>query len=235
MDLGFLHPVDRLSAPALIVRSVIVFFALVALFRLMGKQEVGRLAPFAFAVAITIGTVAAEPLTGGQVPVAVALASMATMTAVWVLFAELAIRSNYLKDLLGAEPVILVAGGRVIRENLRRAHLSLDNLLSDLRIKGISDMNDVEFAIMEPPGRLSVIKKSQARPATPQDLGLATPYRGLPAVLVHDGVVLSRNLKALGLSERWLQDQLAAQGAANPEQVFLALLDTTGALYVQKR
>lgn len=233
--LGLLQPLERVGPIALIVRSTLIFFVLVFLTRVMGKQQVGRLAPIAFASAISIGTIAAEPLTGGETPVAAAVVSMATMTAAWVGLAWLAMRSNWMKDIVGDRPVLLVSAGKVLRENLVRARMTLDDLLSQLRLAGAPGVDDVECAVLEPTGQLSVIKRAQAQPVTPADLGVATPYRGLPAVMIYDGRVQRANLRRAGLSEAWLADELARQAVYDPTSVFLAVLDGEGRLSVGRR
>jgi len=233
--LGLLRPMREISPFALLVRSALIFFTLVLLTRAMGKQQVGRLAPFAFAVAISIGTVAAEPLTGGQVSVAEAVVSMTTMAGAWIVFAWLAMRSNWLKDVLGAEPIVLVQAGRALRENLRRARMNLDDLQSQLRLKGAPNIDDVEFAIIEPPGQLSIIRRAQAEPLQARDLGLKTPYSGLPTVLIHDGRVLKKGLRRAGLSEAWLRAELERRGVYDPTSVLLAVLDTQGRLSLSPR
>ena len=117
---------------------------------------------------------------------------------------------------------------------MRKARYNLDELLAQLREKGIVDPADVEFAVLETSGKLSVIEKSQHRPVTPADLGIPTPYEGLPTVLVMDGTTMIKNLNDIDLDENWLRQVLQEQGLT-PRKVLLATLGTDGRLFVSKK
>lgn len=136
---------------------------------------------------------------------------------------------------LVGKPEVLVENGQILQANLIKFQISTDELLTGLREKGFHNLADVEFAMLEPNGKLSVAPKSQARPVTPKDLHLATNYEGMTAALVVDGMVDEVNLKKVNLDRLWLLNALLRKGAPGPEAVLYAGLDTQGNLLVVRR
>ena len=225
---------ENLPLWAFAVRTVIMFVFLVAAVRVMGLREVAQLSPFDFAVAVTIGSIAATPLGRSNSSLVDALISVAAFAGLEVLLALIGLRSRPLANLLTGTPTILIADSRIIERNMRRTRVNNEELLSLLRIQNVPDPADVEFAVLEPNGRLSVVKRSQVEPATPRDLGLPTPYRGLPTVLVDDGEVKDDALAGTGLTRAWLLAELKKRGLL-PQGVLLAVLNSEGFLYVQEK
>lgn len=109
-----------------------------------------------------------------------------------------------------------------------------DDLLEQLRDKDVFDLTQVQFAVLEPDGQLSVLKKAQYQPITPQDLNISPSFTGLSTELIYDGIVIEQNLKQLGRSRRWLMAQLKAHNIDHPSQVFLATINVQGGLYLDK-
>ena len=101
-------------------------------------------------------------------------------------------------------------------------------------LKGVFDLTQVEFAVYEKNGSLSVLKKSEYQPVTPKDMQLPTKYQGIGTEVIYDGIVIEQNLKDLHLDRQWLDGELQKQGLKSPSEVFLANLDTQGQLYIDK-
>ena len=131
-----------------------------------------------------------------------------------------------------AKPSILIANGKVLQDELGKNRMNLPFLLSLLRLEGYANVSDVEFAILEPNGNLSVLPKSQNRPIQPKDLQINTDYEGLALPLVIDGEIQYNNLKYANLKVDWLYQEIGKAGAQKPEEIFLAELKSTGELYV---
>jgi uncharacterized membrane protein YcaP (DUF421 family) len=130
------------------------------------------------------------------------------------------------------KPEIIIVNGKIDRQAMRRNRMNLPFLLSLLRLQGYAKVSDVEFAIIEPDGNLSVIPTSQNRPVTPSDLNIDTQYEGLTLPLIIDGEIQYNNLKFAKLDTKWLQQEIVKQGAQKAEDIFLAELDSTGNLNV---
>ncbi|MGE5527989.1 MAG: DUF421 domain-containing protein [Patescibacteria group bacterium] len=218
-----------------LIRSVVSFFVLLVLVRVMGKQQMSELTFFDYVVGITIGSIAAVVSVEVNQNTYATLTGMATWAVLAIALALLSLHSVWIRKVVEGEATMVIKNGKILERNLTRIHLSIDDLLAQLRTKDVFNLDDVEFALFETCGKLSVQKKSQQRNLTPRDLGLPTQYEGLPTNLIDDGIVLADALRSLGLSRAWLQHQLAKENITDPGQVALAQLDTGGNLHVDLR
>jgi len=215
-----------------IIRSIISFFALLLFVRLMGKQQVAQLTFFDYVVGITIGSIASSLSVQVNENTFATLAGMGTWTTLAILLAYLGIHNVSVRKVIDGEATVVVENGKILDKNLKRIRIPTDELISELRTQGVFSMADVEFAMFEPGGKISVQKKSQKQPLTPSDVNLPTQYDGLPTNLIMDGTVLDSALQSLNLSKAWLHHQLGKQNIQNVNEVALAQLDTKGNLYV---
>lgn len=216
----------------IILRSVAAFFALLVLVRLMGKQQVAEMTFFDYVVGITIGSIAATMSVAFNENTLATFFGMIVWTVLPILIAYLSVHHVWIRKIVEGEATIVVQNGRILEKNLQKLRLSIDDLIAQLRIQGVFNLADVEVALLEPNGRLSVQKCSQKLPLTPSDMGISTAYEGLPTNLIEDGQVLDDALRSLKLSKAWLQYQLAQRDVVDFGQVSLAQLDTKGNLYV---
>ncbi len=216
------------------IRGTLAFFSLLVLTRLMGKQQVQQLNFFEYVTGITIGSIAASLTTDLHVNAAVHWVGLITWTLWTLVLGVITVHSRPMSKLIHGEPTVVIHNGKILERNLERMNYTLDDLRMQLRQKNAFNIADVEFALLEPDGGLSVLLKSQLQPVTPADLGIATPYKGLPVELVVDGRPVDANLRQLNLSRQWLIDEIGRRGH-RLEQVFYAELDTAGNLYVDLR
>lgn len=215
-----------------LIRSVIAFITLFILTRSLGKQQISQLTFFEYATGITIGSIAAELSVNLAAKGLVAWVGLVTWTGLTFVVQWLAISNRGLAKALEGDPVVLIQNGKIFHKNLRLLRHRLDDLLLQLRQKNVFDISEVEFAVMEPNGQLSVLKKSQHQPVTPQDLGISTEYEGLPTELIVDGELIRENLRQVNLDDAWLREELRRRGIGSPREVLLAVLNTKGELYV---
>ena len=215
-----------------IIRSVLSFFALIFFIRLIGKQQVAQLTFFDYVVGITIGSIAATLSVQVNENTLATLAGMITWTVLAILLAVLSMHNVWIRKVVSGEATVVIENGKILEKNLKRIRIPIDELISELRTQGVFSIADVEFAMFEPGGKISIQKKSQKQPLTPSDLHVPTQYDGLPTNLVMDGVLLTDALRSLKLTKAWLQHQLKKQNVQNIEEVSLAQLDTKGNLYV---
>ena len=212
-------------------RTLILYGLVVLVMRLMGKRQIGQLQPFEFVVAIMIADLASVPMQNRDLPLSTGIIPILTLLVVQVSLAFLILRSPKMRRVICGSPSILIENGHLRRQELTRLRINTDDLLEQLRAKNYANLEDVEYAILETNGQLSVIPKSQRRPVNPADLQLPTQYEGLPLNLIVDGRIVRESLTVAGLDENWLHVQLSRHGLAGPEDVFLASLDTEGHLY----
>ncbi len=217
-----------------VYRTTFVYFLVLLVIRMMGKREIGQLSPFDFVVAIIIAELAVMPMEATDMPLWQSILPLCILGALEIIVSYATLFSRKLRGIVCGHPQVIIKNGVILKEEMRKARYNLDDLISQMRDKGIVDPEDVEFAVLETSGKLSVILKSQHRPVTPADLGIPTPYEGLPTVLVMDGDILKENLKLIDLDETWLQKVLSERGLA-PQKVLLATLGTDGRLFVNRK
>lgn len=222
------------SYAGITVRTTAVYLFLLVMVRIMGKREIGQLSPFDLVVAITIGELAAVALEL-ESDLVKALVPIALIALLELLLSYASLKSHVLRRLITGSPTVVIENGRIHYENLKRNRYNTSDLLSQLREKDVFSPGEVEYAILEPSGRLSVLKRSQHRAVTPADLHLGTGYEGLSFPLVCDGVVQNRNMEQLSLSMDWLNDQLRLRNIGGVHDVALALIDAGGELYVSTK
>lgn len=215
-----------------IIRSVISFFALLVLIRLIGKQQISQLNFFDYVLGITIGSIASTLSVQVNENMTATLAGMGVWTALAILFAYLGMHNVWIRKVVEGEATVVIENGKILEEHLRKIRIPIDELISELRAQGVFNISDVEFALFEPGGKLSIQKKSLKQPLTPEDMKLTTQYTGLATNLIIDGILLTDALNSLKLSKAWLQHQLNKQKIKDISEISLAQLDTSGNLFV---
>lgn len=217
------------------IRTLILYSLVIITMRIMGKRQIGQLQPFELAVAIMISELAAVPMQNTGIPLLAGIIPILTLLIAQILLSFVSLKSTKARGIICGKPSIMIENGKIIEANLRREMYTLNDLLEQLRIKNTPNVADVEFAILETNGQLSIIPKSQKRPLSPEDLQLPTNYEGLPLDIIIDGDIIFKNLKKANLDENWLSEELAKNGINNSKDVLFASLDTNGSLFCQKK
>ncbi|MFC4078185.1 DUF421 domain-containing protein [Salinithrix halophila] len=203
----------------LALKILILFPVTVAVLRLLGKSAIIQLTPYDLVAIIIVGTVAAEPLISKEVvPTIISLALLALL---YLTFAKLTLHHVGVRFFLG-RPTILIKHGQVVEDHLEKSHVSLAQLLATLRASGHPDLSNIDYAILEPTGYVSIIPKPEIAPLSAKDLGLNLPYEGLPLSVVVDGRIQKDNLRLIERDERWLRQKLAEQGITRLQDVIYA-------------
>ena len=214
-----------------LLKAAVLFLYLLLFTKLMGQREIGRLTLIDFIVAVTIGSVVGGTLSSSTAGLKGPMIAVATLAGLEIFISVLGLKSPKLRRVFEEEPIVLVQNGVLLENTLKKTRINLDDLLSQLRQKGYFYLNQVEFAVLEPNGKISVLPKSQNRPVTPNDLKIETNYEGYPSVVIEDGDVRSENLSRMSLSLKWLQEELEKNNVSSPKDVLIAILDTQGRLY----
>lgn len=215
-----------------VIRSFFAFFILLVLIRLIGKQQISQLTFFDYILGITIGSMASTLSVQVNENSLATISGMTVWSILSILLAITSLKSKWLQKLVEGKATVVVQSGHILDKNLRKIRVSFEAMLSELRNQGVFNIEDVEYAVFEPNGKLSVQKKSQKQPVTPSDLSIGTQYDGMPSNLIIDGSLQEDTLKKMKLSRAWLQFQLRKQNIAEIERVTLAQLDTKGNLFV---
>jgi uncharacterized membrane protein YcaP (DUF421 family) len=199
---------------------------------IMGKRQVGELPVFDFIIAVTIGSVVGADIADPEVRHAPTAFAVVVLAAFQVAVSVGIIKNRIFGHLLSLEPTIVIQNGQLLKSHLKRIRYPIDTVLELLREKGVFNLNEVEFAIIEPDGKLSVLKKSQHLPVTAKDISLQTAYKGIPIPLIVEGKVYHKGLNNAGLKEEWLINKLLEQNITSSKEVFFASLNSDGSLHI---
>ncbi|MTI83056.1 MAG: DUF421 domain-containing protein [Firmicutes bacterium] len=215
------------------MRALGSFIFLFVLTRLMGKEQIAQLTFFDYIVGITIGSIAATLTTTPQDPFLPGLLGLVIWGLLPILIGLITLKWVPIRKIMEGEPVVIIQNGKIDEEVMTKQRLNYDDLLMLLREQKVFNIHDVENALYERDGQLSIQLKSQQQPATPKDLNLSTQYKGLPTTIIEDGIILTNRLKEVSLSKDWLLKKLQREhGIKNANEVSIAQLDTGGNLYV---
>jgi uncharacterized membrane protein YcaP (DUF421 family) len=209
-------------------RTVVGFVLALTVTRLLNKQFVAQLTYFDFTLGVVIGALVGHIPNDYRDPFWPVAIPLVVVTLLGLGIGWVAMRYEKVRHLLQGEPTVLIQNGKLMEQNMRRLRYNIDQLNSQLRSNSVWEIEQVEFAVLEPGGRLSVLPKSQYRPVMPSDLKLPTQYEGMPIELIMDGTVIHKNLRENGLSEAWLHDRLDERGIDDVTAVFYAVLSTQG-------
>ncbi len=214
-----------------IIRSIMAAFSLLILTRALGKKQISQLNFFEYVLGITVGSIAASMSTNLANRALAEYVGLITWVVLVFLLEVVAMKNRKLAKLITGEPIILIQNGKIMEDRLALARYSFDDLIEQLREKDVFSLSDVEFAVLETDGSLSVLKKSQVQPLTPKDLNINTQYQGLSIELISEGQIIKQNLQQIEKDEEWLLEELKSRGVSL-DQVAYGAIDTSGRLYL---
>lgn len=207
-----------------LLTSLLSVAALFLIAKIMGHKQMSQLDFFDYITGITIGSIAAELATELEEPLQ-PLIAMAVYGAVAVLLTLITTKFPKTRKFINGTPTIILHNGKLYRDNLKKSKLDLSEFMVMCRQQGYFDLREIQTAVFEFNGRLTVLPLSTKRPVNPEDLELNPPSASIQTEVIMDGRVMGENLKRLGLDEKWLQKQLAGQGYKHPKEVFLGVCD----------
>jgi uncharacterized membrane protein YcaP (DUF421 family) len=217
-----------------LVRSIIAFFSLLIFAKILGKQQISQLTFFDYALGITIGSIAATLTTDLSSRAWPHFVGLFTWSLLGYLMQYITEKSRYAAKYIEGEPTIIIMNGKIMEDALRKMKYTAADIMGLLRIKDVFDLSQVDFAIIEPNGQLSVLKKPEYEPLTPKDMSILKAPSGISTELIYDGILIHENLRQLNKSEKWIIDQLKMHEVKDISEVFLATLTPSGSLYIDK-
>mgnify|MGYP004531500157 FL=1 len=218
-----------------LVRTIILYILIVLALRLMGKRQIGQLQPSELVVAMMLSELASIPMENVGTPLMNGVIPILTLIIAETSFSFLTLKSRRIRKMISGAPTILIEKGQVMEKELERLRFNIDDLLEELRTSGYANILDVEYAIIESNGNLSVIPKSNKRPVTPEDLYIVAPYEGIPFLLIADGKLNEKAMQKAGITIEWLLQKLNEYDIHDIDTVFIATVDSAGKLFVQKK
>ncbi|MBY0095857.1 YetF domain-containing protein [Mesobacillus maritimus] len=221
----------------LITRIAIGFVVLFTMTRIMGRKEVSQMTFFNFTSAIAIGSIAANLVVSPNTSIRNGVIALAGWTAFTLLMDVIDIKSKEARKVTTGDPIIVIKEGKIVERALRKSRLDVDALNAMLRQKNIFSLADVDYAIFETNGKLSVMPKETKQPLTKSDMNIMTQTKQypLPTEVITDGRILSNNLSKLNLDEKWLEQQLQNAGVNSVSDVFFAQVQQDGTLLIDAK
>lgn len=213
------------------VRSFVTFVGIFFVIKLLGKKQLSEMSFFEYIVGITIGAIAGSLSLNRNIPIMYGVVSLSIWIFIPFLLDYLSLKSKRIRDFVEGKETIVVKDGKILEDNLKKEHYSIENLLNQLRKKEIFRVADVEFAVLETDGDLSVLLKKDKQPVTVEDLNLPLGNEKEPQTVIMDGEIVDESLKNSGLNRQWLKTELEKKGVAI-ENVFLGQVDALGQLTI---
>ena len=223
---------DILQTMAKSLLSVIILFVLT---RLMGKKQLSQLTFFDYVVGISIGSIAAAFAVDPSIGYARGITALILYALFPIVLSLIALKSYRARKLLDGKPTILIWNGQIMDANLKKAKLTVNDVLEECRLNSVFDVADVAFAVLETNGRVSVQLKAEKQPLTTGDMHVSVAVQGLCINVIVDGEILDDHLKMTGMDNGRLIEELRRQGVTDCREVLLAYIGPGGQLVVHKR
>lgn len=218
-----------------ILKTLISFFIMLVLTRILGKKQISQMSYFTYITGITLGNVAAGLIIEQNVTILHGVTGLVLWAALALLVEFISLKSSRARVVLDGEPSIVIKKGVIQRKAMTHTRLNMDDLTMMLRSQNVFSILDVDYAILEPNGALSVLKKPGCESVTKSDMQIIVNARNfLPTELIVDGNIVKKNLKELNINEDWLKDQVQAAGM-NTKDVMFAEIQSDGSLYVNRK
>lgn len=215
----------------IVIRSFTFLIALFLLTKWLGKKQLAELSFFEYVTGITIGSIAAEVTMGLERHIMHGLIAMSIWTLFPIIMGLISLKNKKIRDFVEGKATIVIKDGKILEDNLKKERYTIDELLEQLRSKDVFQVSDVEFALIEPNGDVSILLKKENQPLTAKDIQLNQPPVKEPQTVIMDGLILDEPLSTAGLNRGWLNEELEKL-EVTVDNVFLGQIDSYGQLTV---
>lgn len=215
-------------------RAIVLYLVVLIVMRLMGKREIGQLQPFELAISIMIADLASIPMTEIGIPIFNGIVPILGLLVMHLVISVINLKSLRAREIICGKPSILIYRGKINEKALLKERFTINELEERLRGNNVVNLGDVEYAILETSGQVTVIQKPEKRTTIPEDFNILPEYEGIPYDLVIDGKVMEANLQAIGKNYNWLKKQTEKFGI-KPEEALVITLDGKGQIFCQKK
>lgn len=216
------------------VKSIILYTIVLIVMRCMGKREIGQMQPFELAIAIMIADLATTPMTEIGIPLLYGIIPILGLLFMHIIISLGNLKSIKMREFICGKPRILIYRGKIDEQALKLENFTINELQERLRVNNINNLGDVEFAILETSGQISVVQKPEKRALKPEDFNIDAKYEGISYDLVIDGKIMEDNLKKLGKSRAWLEREVGKFNM-KPEEALVVVLNGDRTIFCQKK
>lgn len=214
------------------IRTIILYILVLVVMRFMGKREIGQLQPFELAISIMIADLATIPMAETGIPISNGIVPILGLLVMHLAISVTNLKSIKMREIICGKPAILIYRGRIQESIMKKERFTINELEERLRGYNVTNIGDIEYAILETSGQISIIQKPNKRNAIPEDFGIMPEYEGIAYDLVIDGKVMKENLEKLDKDYNWLLKQLESY-KVKPEEVLIATIDGKGNFFCQ--
>ena len=215
-------------------RAILLYIIVLIVMRLMGKREIGQLQPFELAISIMIADLASIPMTDTGVPISNGIIPILGLLVMHLVISVVNLKSIKAREIICGKPRILIYRGKIDEKALKKERFTINELEERLRGNNVVNLCDVEYAILETSGNITVIQKPEKRNSIPEDFNIVPDYEGISYDLVVDGKIMDENLKKLGKNYQWLKKQVEKFNI-RPEEALVVTIDAKGQIFCQEK
>ena len=223
---------DIIEALLIIPRSLLSLFILFLVTKLIGKKQVSELSLFDYVIGISIGNFTAEMTMNLEVQFINGVMALLTFGLFAYLISLLTMKSIRIRRFFIGVPTVIIQNGKIIEKAMKNVMIDINDLLEQCRINGYYDLTQIEYAIMEANGKISIMPKSEYKPLTPNDMKKKVAQEDLQANVIIDGVIMQNNLENMNKSINWLEKELKVKGYKEYDDIILAILDKNDKLTI---
>jgi len=213
--------------------TVIIYIILMIIMRIMGKRQLGELDVGELVITILLSEIASLPITNPEKPLLYAVLPISTLALLEILSSTLILKFPKIKKFLASKPAVVIAHGKIDKRAMKKVRISMEDLVCQIRQNGIFDLNEVDYAILEENGKMSIIPKSIYRQPDRKELGIPDDNSGMMHIIISDGVINTHSLDILQKSEKWLMAILKKHNC-DPKDIFCMTCNDAGKLYIVK-
>lgn len=214
------------------IRTILLYFLVLFVIRMMGKAELSKMSPFQMVVVFMIAELASIPIESPEVSIITGITAIFTLMFIQVLISLISLKNEKFKNFFSGKPSVLIDKGEINQKELKKLRITINDLMEQLRIGSASSISEVEYAVMESNGDLSIIQKAENKPLTAKDVSMEKERELMPVVFVSDGIIYRKNVLQSGWDEERLKEKLTSLGISDHRDVFLAFCDGNSRLHV---
>ena len=212
-----------------LIRSILLYIVVLIALRIMGKGEIAEMNAFDLVITLLIAEVAAIPMENNNIPIINGIAAVTGLVAMQIIISYITLKNRKIRVFLSGKPSILIDKGKINYKELEKERITIDELLEQLRIDGYFKITDVQYAILETDGNLSILPSPSYVDVPSKKLN------HLPLSLILDGKIIRHNVKLINKNIDWLLETLKSNHIESIEDVLICVIDENDRIFIQKK